>query len=108
LAGGSSSGVVVRVPRGLDEPILMRVIGAIQSLMLPASTRIFVYAKPIDMRRSFDALGQCVRDVLKQEPESGALFNLARENAATASSSPSFRWAGAMGTSAWLGMQLPA
>jgi transposase len=26
------------------------------------------------MRRSFDALGQCVRDVLKQDPESGALF----------------------------------
>jgi transposase len=42
--------------------------------MLPSSTRIFVYAQPIDMRRSFDALGQCVRDVLKQDPESGALF----------------------------------
>lgn len=42
--------------------------------MLPASTRIFVYAQPVDMRRSFDALGQCVREVLKQDPESGALF----------------------------------
>jgi transposase len=42
--------------------------------MLPTSTRIFVYAQPIDMRRSFDALGQCVREVLKQDPESGALF----------------------------------
>ena len=42
--------------------------------MLPSSTRIFVYAQPVDMRRSFDALGQCVRDVLKQDPESGALF----------------------------------
>lgn len=42
--------------------------------MLPSSTRIFVYAQPIDMRRSFDALGQCVRDVLKQDPQSGALF----------------------------------
>lgn len=42
--------------------------------MLPASTRIFVCSQPIDMRRSFDALGQCVRDVLKQDPESGALF----------------------------------
>lgn len=42
--------------------------------MLPSSTRIFVYAQPIDMRRSFDALGQCVRHVLKQDPESGALF----------------------------------
>jgi transposase len=43
-------------------------------MMLPSATRIFVYAQPIDMRRSFDALGQCVRDVLKQDPESGALF----------------------------------
>jgi transposase len=42
--------------------------------MLPSSTRIFVYGQPIDMRRSFDALGQCVRDVLKQDPESGAMF----------------------------------
>jgi len=42
--------------------------------MLPSSTRIFLYAQPIDMRRSFDALGQCVREVLKQDPESGALF----------------------------------
>jgi transposase len=42
--------------------------------MVPASTRIFVYAEPVDMRRSFDALGQCVRDVLKQDPESGGLF----------------------------------
>jgi transposase len=42
--------------------------------MLPSSTRLFVYGQPIDMRRSFDALGQCVRDVLKQDPESGALF----------------------------------
>ena len=42
--------------------------------MLPPQTRIYVYAQPVDMRRSFDALGQCVRDVLKQDPESGALF----------------------------------
>lgn len=42
--------------------------------MLPSSTRIFVYAQPIDMRRSFDALSLCVREVLKQDPESGALF----------------------------------
>lgn len=42
--------------------------------MLPAQTRIFVYAQPIDLRRSFDGLEQCVREVLKQDPESGALF----------------------------------
>jgi transposase len=42
--------------------------------MLPAITRIFVYAEPVDMRKSFDALGLCVREVLKQDPENGALF----------------------------------
>lgn len=42
--------------------------------MLPVQTRIFVYAQPVDMRKSFDALGECVREVLKQDPESGALF----------------------------------
>lgn len=42
--------------------------------MLPTQTRIFVYGQPIDMRRSFDALSQCVREALKLDPESGALF----------------------------------
>lgn len=42
--------------------------------MLPTQTRIFVYAQPVDMRRSFDALGQCVRESLAQDPQSGALF----------------------------------
>jgi hypothetical protein len=37
-----------------------------------------VYGQPIDMRRSFDALGQCVRDVLKQDPESGYAYGEAR------------------------------
>lgn len=48
--------------------------------MLPTQTRIFVYAQPVDMRRSFDALGQCVRDVLQQNPESGALFIFAAKS----------------------------
>jgi hypothetical protein len=43
--------------------------------MLPTQTRIFVYAQPVDMRRSFDALGQCVRDVLQQEPVIGKVLN---------------------------------
>ena len=42
--------------------------------MLPTQTRIFVYAQAVDMRKSFDALGQCVREALKQDPQSGALF----------------------------------
>ena len=48
--------------------------------MLPMHTRIFVYAQPVDMRRSFDALGKCVRDVLQQDPESGALFIFAAKS----------------------------
>ncbi len=48
--------------------------------MLPMHTRIFVYTQPVDMRRSFDALGQCVRDVLQQDPESGALFIFAAKS----------------------------
>jgi transposase len=47
--------------------------------MLPMHTRIYVYAQPVDMRRSFDALGQCVRDVLQQDP-SGALFIFAAKS----------------------------
>jgi len=51
--------------------------------MLPTHSRIFVYAQPVDMRRSFDALGQCVRDVLQQDPESGALFIFAAKSGAS-------------------------
>ena len=40
--------------------------------MLPAQTRIFVYAQHVDMRRSFDALAECVRGVLHQDPEEAA------------------------------------
>lgn len=42
--------------------------------MVPTATRIFVYSQPVDMRKSFDALGECVREALKQDPQSGALF----------------------------------
>ena len=51
--------------------------------MLPTHTRIFVYAQPVDMRRSFDALGQCVREMLQQDPESGALFIFAAKSGAS-------------------------
>ena len=42
--------------------------------MLPASVRIFVATQPQDMRRSFDRLALCAREVLGQDPQSGALF----------------------------------
>jgi transposase len=42
--------------------------------MLPASVRILVCTVPQDMRRSFDTLAAVVRDVLGEEPQSGALF----------------------------------
>ncbi|MCC6809608.1 MAG: IS66 family insertion sequence element accessory protein TnpB [Deltaproteobacteria bacterium] len=42
--------------------------------MLPASVRIFVCLVPQDMRRSFDTLALATREVLKEDPQSGALF----------------------------------
>lgn len=42
--------------------------------MLPASVRIFVCTVPQDMRRSFDTLALVVRQVMGENPESGALY----------------------------------
>lgn len=42
--------------------------------MIPASVRIFVCREPVDLRRSFDGLALSVRQVLGEEPQSGALF----------------------------------
>lgn len=42
--------------------------------MLPASVRILVCTAPQDMRASFDRLACVVRDVLREEPQSGALY----------------------------------
>jgi len=42
--------------------------------VLPASVRILVCTEPQDMRRSFDTLAQRVRDLLGEEPQSGALY----------------------------------
>jgi transposase len=39
-----------------------------------------VYAQRIDMRQSFDALSRCVREALKLDPESGALFIFASKS----------------------------
>jgi len=42
--------------------------------MLPASVRILVCTVPQDMRRSFDGLALAARQVLGEDPQSGALF----------------------------------
>ncbi len=42
--------------------------------MLPAAVRIFVCTSPQDMRRSFDRLAACAREVIGEDPQSGALF----------------------------------
>jgi transposase len=42
--------------------------------MIPSQVRIFVCTRPQDLRRSFDGLTGVVREVMGQEPESGALF----------------------------------
>ena len=42
--------------------------------MIPSSVRIFVCSQPQDMRRSFDALALATRELLGEDPQSGALF----------------------------------
>lgn len=42
--------------------------------MLPSSVRILVCTARQDMRKSFDTLAAVVREVLHEEPQSGALY----------------------------------
>jgi transposase len=42
--------------------------------MLPATVRIFVCTTLQDMRRSFDGLALAARQVVGEDPQSGALF----------------------------------
>jgi IS66 Orf2 like protein len=42
--------------------------------MLPSSVRIFVCMVPQDMRRSFDSLALVARELLGEDPQSGALY----------------------------------
>jgi transposase len=42
--------------------------------MLPSSTRILVCTQPQDMRKSFDTLALVTREVLGEDPQSGALY----------------------------------
>jgi transposase len=43
-------------------------------VMLPATVRILVCTQPQDMRRSFDALAAVTKDLLGENPQSGALY----------------------------------
>ncbi len=43
-------------------------------LSWPPSVRIFVSARPADMRRGFDGLARMTTEVIKQDPLSGSLF----------------------------------
>ncbi|MDC0723465.1 IS66 family insertion sequence element accessory protein TnpB [Nannocystis bainbridge] len=42
--------------------------------MIPTSVRIFVCTQPVDMRRSFDGLAAAAKQVIGEDPRSGALF----------------------------------
>jgi transposase len=42
--------------------------------MLPAGVRIFLCTEPQDMRRSFDTLALVVQQLLREDPQSGALY----------------------------------
>ena len=43
-------------------------------LSWPTTVRIYVSARPADMRRGFDGLARMTIEVIKQDPTSGALF----------------------------------
>ncbi len=43
-------------------------------MLLPTRTRIFVSREPADFRRSYDGLSGLVRESLREDPLSGALF----------------------------------
>ncbi|WP_437586811.1 IS66 family insertion sequence element accessory protein TnpB [Sorangium sp. So ce1000] len=42
--------------------------------MIPGRVSIYVATEPLDLRRSFDGLAAVVREVLRQDSPSGALF----------------------------------
>ena len=42
--------------------------------MLPSSVRILVCTTPLDLRKSFDGLALAARELLGENPQSGAIF----------------------------------
>jgi transposase len=42
--------------------------------MIPVKVRIFACTEPVDMRRGFDGLALVTRQLLREDPQSGALF----------------------------------
>lgn len=52
--------------------------------MLPPTTRILVCTVPQDMRRSFDALALVTRQLLGEDPQSGALYVFVSKSATRA------------------------
>jgi transposase len=48
--------------------------------MLPSTVRVLVCTVPQDMRRSFDGLALATRQVLGEDPQSGALFVFVGKN----------------------------
>ena len=43
-------------------------------LTLPNTVRIYVAAEPVDLRRGFDGLAAATRQIIREDPLSGALF----------------------------------
>lgn len=50
--------------------------------MLATGTRILICTEPQDMRRSFDRLALVVRELMGEDPQSGALYVFVGKNAA--------------------------
>lgn len=49
-------------------------------MRLPMPERVFVYGKPVDMRKSFDGLYELVGRSLDEDPNSGDLFLFINRN----------------------------
>lgn len=49
--------------------------------MIPQTVRIFVCTAPIDMRKSYDTLAFAAKDLLGEDPRSGALFVFSNKRA---------------------------